>query len=208
MEAAPDNTVQKKESTIRYWLKSGLRYILTVGIIGIVAALIITVTHQYTAPVISANEYNRLMETLAQMVPAAEEFDTVPADGQDVYVGLKEGKVVGVILPVQSRGFYGDYVEMLVLVGPVGDIKDVVILRHRETPGIGTKIEEPSFLAQFSDQGKVLLKDVEVDLESFLAASVDTISGATISAEAVINGVSLALEVYAGVPHALDSIDK
>lgn len=184
------NEVKQNQPLKDYWLKNGLRYVLTVGILGFVSALLISTVHHFTDPIISINEYNRLMETLTRLVPAADEFKIVAAENQEYYVALRNNEIVYIVLPTKSRGFYGNNVELLVLASPAGEVRDVLIMRHSETPGIGTKIEEPHFLAQFSGKDKGLLKDA-------VGSKVDIITGATISSQAVINGVGKALEFMA-----------
>ncbi len=92
-----------------------------------------------------------------------------------------EDKVMGYCVAVEPMGFK-DVIKMLVAVNSDFTVKDVKIVSMSETSGIGTKVEEPEFLGQFSgkEQGEV--------------AIVDTISGATKSSKPVIYGVSQSIE--------------
>ncbi len=188
----------------KYWLTKGLRYTLTLSLFAAISAMTLSVTNQFTAPIIAETEQKRLEETLAQMLPEADEFRLMPIDEDyDVYLGIKEGLMSGVILPAESRGFYGEPVEILILVNTDGEIKNVEIQRHRETPGIGTKIEKPEFLSQFTGEGRHLLEDNDDALEGFLKSNIDTVSGATVSSSAVITGVGQALEEFAATSSSL-----
>lgn len=68
----------------------------------------------------------------------------------------------------------------MMAIAPDGSILGVKIMGHQDTPGIGTRIEEPEFLEMFAGR-----KDVE---------GIDAITGATRSSAAVKRAVQEGLE--------------
>jgi Na+-translocating ferredoxin:NAD+ oxidoreductase subunit G len=64
----------------------------------------------------------------------------------------------------------------------------VSVIRHTETPGLGSQVENPEFLEQFS--GKTVDDSIEVGVD------VDAIAGATISVRAVAEDLREALHAF------------
>ncbi|MFW5891541.1 MAG: FMN-binding protein, partial [bacterium] len=63
-------------------------------------------------------------------------------------------------------------------------ITNLVILSQQETPGLGTRIEEDSFISQF--KGKTL-SEAKLKRDG---GKIDGITGATISSSAVANNIA------------------
>ena len=61
----------------------------------------------------------------------------------------------------------------------------VQILSHSETPGLGARVSDASYLGQYAGKSGTLT----------LGENVDAISGATISSRAVLSGVKEAQEI-------------
>ncbi len=88
-------------------------------------------------------------------------------------------------------------------------IRDVKILHHGETPGLGDQVEDKSFLDQF--KGKALSQIVLLKAET--KENIQAISGATISSRAVTNGVKDAVQTLvdkygAGIKTAAQGVAK
>lgn len=107
----------------------------------------------------------------------------------------------GVFSAVAIENFgtgYGGALGMMVAV----DVKTDSILTispttMKETPGIGTRILEPSFLRQFEGQGDVALKSA--------GGQIDALSGATVSSGAATAAVSAAMQQYAALKDEIKS---
>jgi electron transport complex protein RnfG len=97
-----------------------------------------------------------------------------------------EGEPVGFAVIVSPPGFAGP-IQMLVGVSPYLEVTGVHILRMRETAGIGTRIDEHSFLGLFAGRIYPIYMGTEDN-------EIDTLSGATVSARAVVYGVNSALK--------------
>jgi electron transport complex protein RnfG len=107
--------------------------------------------------------------------------------------GQKE--IAGWVLKGSGRG-YADKIELLIGLDPHGEtITGLFILEQKETPGLGNKIMDASWRAQFIRKMTISpLKVVNANEQGNNADSsvVDAITGATISSRAVtriVNGI-------------------
>ncbi len=183
------DTLNKQQD--RSWVLDGLKGVIVLTVICIISAVAISVTRQQTAPIIAHNEYVALMNTLERLMPEADTYELIEVNGHEVYLGVKAMDVYAAAVPGTRNGFWGQPVEVLVLVGSEGNIRDVIIHKHGETPGIGTKVDDEVFLDQFL--GKTLI----AGQRAFSLDEVDIVSGATITSHAVSNGVLDALDLFA-----------
>ncbi len=62
-------------------------------------------------------------------------------DNRSLYVARRNGQPVAVIVPVVARDGYSGDIELIVGVNADGSIAGVRVLGHRETPGLGDKVD-------------------------------------------------------------------
>ncbi|MFH1577531.1 MAG: FMN-binding protein [Candidatus Omnitrophota bacterium] len=124
-------------------------------------------------------EQRRLAEKRAieEVLPFAPETIEKIENNDLVFYEAKDskGNLIAYVFITQARGYSSDDIRTVVSLNPGGDIIAAKILEHRETPGIGTRIEDDQFLAQFKDKN--------------ISEQFDTITGATVSSGAVINSI-------------------
>ncbi|MGC8976342.1 MAG: RnfABCDGE type electron transport complex subunit G [Candidatus Ratteibacteria bacterium] len=101
----------------------------------------------------------------------------------------EKGEEIGKIFDVKSFGYGGD-IYFKVGIDNEKKVKKVKIKEHNETPGLGAKITQDSFLNQFTGKTKdeIYLKKDKLD------GKIDAITGATISSRAIVDGVRKLLE--------------
>lgn len=78
---------------------------------------------------------------------------------------------------------YSSEVKVLAAFGPDMKIIGVRVLEQQETPGLGTKVAESSFLSQFSG---LAAEDAALSKDN---GRIDAVTGATKSSNAVVNAV-------------------
>lgn len=111
------------------------------------------------------------------------------------YIGKKEdGSVAGYAIISSANGYNG---ENKVLVGFNEDatmITGIVITEQAETPGLGAKIVENSFIEQFKEQSSITPLSVVKGIkpEEAKEGEIAAISGATISSSSVVDAVNIA----------------
>ncbi len=106
-------------------------------------------------------------------------------DKNDVYTGY--------IVNITSKEGYGGDISFSVGISLEGAVTGISILSISETPGLGMKAKEDSFLNQYIDKNGKFVVNKTADAEG---NGVDAISGATITSNAMTNGVNGALVVF------------
>jgi Na+-translocating ferredoxin:NAD+ oxidoreductase subunit G len=197
-------------------MKEMLKITVSLVAIFIAAGMIMGVTYKYTSPVRFVAEKKEKEEALKAMAPDATD-PIVPAGNwssshgkpYEYYMATSTGKPVAYISSTAGKG-YSSYIAMLVSMDTDLKIKDVKILHHGETPGLGDQVEDRKlFLDQF--KGKALSQLVLLKTET--KENIQAISGATISSRAVTNGVKDAVQTLvdkygAGIKTAAQGVAK
>ena len=177
-------------------MKEMLKITLSLVVIFIAAGVIMGVTYKYTSPVRFDAEKKEKEEALKEMAPDAT--DPIKPAGQwtnhgksfEYYAATSSGRPVAYIASTAGKG-YSSYIQMLVSLGTDLKIKDIKVLHHAETPGLGDQVEDRAlFLDQFKGKGLSQL----VLVKSETKENIQAISGATISSRAVTNGVKDAVQ--------------
>lgn len=180
---------------------SSLRLVMTLAIAGLVSGVAIIGIYESTLPTITANKARELREAVFKVLPGVSRMQAlvyrdgrivaVPEPQKDepvVYGGYDEqGDFVGYAMPAAGPGFQD---TIALLYGYLPGKKQVVgmeILESRETPGLGDKIyKDAEFVAEFS------ALSIEPEIVAVKKGTstqpnhVDAITGATISAKAVV----------------------
>lgn len=179
-------------------MKDILKLGVTLFAICAVAALVLGVTNNITAPVIEERNIQASNEARKIVLPEADEFKELDGMNSDivleVYEGIKDGQVIGYTIKTSSKG-YGGAIELMVGISKDGKITGVEIGNHSETPGLGSKATEPMFKNQYVD------KDVSNSLLVVKGSAnndneISAISGATITSNGVTSGVNAAMKIY------------
>lgn len=117
------------------------------------------------------------------------------AEAKQVYLARRGGKVVTAIIPVIAPDGYSGDISLIVGVNADGSIAGVRVLNHKETPGLGDKVDlrKSDWILGF--KGRSLLNPtlpgwaVKKDKGAF-----DQFTGATITPRAVVAGTLRALQ--------------
>lgn len=188
-----------------------------VSLAGILLALfatagtaLVAVTNNLTADKIAANEREALLQSLTALVPAETIDNDIVTDtrvvsdkqllGGDqtlVYLGRKQGKPVAAVFTSMVPNGYSGPIKLLVAVKVDGTLGGVRVVSHKETPGLGDKVEENRSDWIFSFKGKSLTNP---DLSGWKVkkdgGEFDQFTGATITPRAIVNGVKNTLLYY------------
>jgi electron transport complex protein RnfG len=177
---------------------STARLIIALTITCLVSALALAVIYGLTEEPIEEQKRLAIMRAVQEVLPpfdndpagetrqiALEDDETGAEKELTVYLGTREGEISGVAFQTFGEG-YGGFIFVMVGIDLEGQISGVKILKHEETPGLGAKIEEPSFTGQF--RGKSL--DNSLLVSGNLAVKkdggdLDALTGATISPRGV-----------------------
>lgn len=167
-------------------------------IITTIAAFVLAVTNDVTQAIITERAEQQNIESIKALLPEAEEFNKVEGVASgiivEVYEGTKGGNVVGYTVKSIPRGYAGT-VETLVGISQDGKIVGLKIGANTETPGLGTKIADASYLNQFMDKAADLVFNITKD-QPAKAEDIQAVSGATVSSKAVAEGVNTSTELF------------
>lgn len=176
-------------------------FVLAAILFGITAvvALLLACTNSITKDMIAQNTEKEQEEARRAVMTEASAFEKteipVSADAvvKEIYCGKNDSdETVGYCVSVTPNGF-GGAIEMIVGVREDESLTGITIVSLSETPGLGSKAQEPDFKDQF--QAKNVSEPLKV-IKSGTAEEheVMAISGATISSNAVTKGVNAAAE--------------
>ncbi len=178
--------------------------------VAVAGVAVVSFTHLQTREHIETRQHEQTLRQLDAVLPAAAYTnnpaqETVTVDdrrlGTDqpvtVYRARRNGDPVAVILPVTAPDGYSGPIELLVAIRADGSVAGVRVLNHRETPGLGDAIESDrsDWLEGFDDHslGDPAREDWTIARRG---GEFDGITGATITARAVVQAVARALAVF------------
>lgn len=201
MNEAPDSPPQA----------SAMRSALSLGLIALASAALLTWVHSLTEGRIAEQERRELLRQLQQVVPSDrfdnamhEDFISVRDEaafpgGQEVQVfrARRNGQPVAVAMKLRANDGYNGRIDLLVGIFEDGRISGVRVLSHRETPGLGDAIdiERSDWIRSFD--GKSLEQPGSAGWAVKRDGGVfDQFTGATITPRAVVGAVQRALQFF------------
>lgn len=152
-------------------------------IIVLVSVALLMFISSITLPRVEAYQDEEVRQMLSEMFEDMDDFEVE----DEVYNILKDGEILGYAFRGTGSGYGGD-INILIGLNSDKTIRDVVVLSHTETPGLGSMITESSFLDQFTG---LSLEEIKLSKEGGAA---DAITGATISSQAMVEGIKQAIQ--------------
>ena len=112
-----------------------------------------------------------------------------------IYRARKQGKIIALIVPATTHDGYSGDINMIVGVNRDGSIAGVRVLLHKETPGLGDKIELKKTQWILGFNGKTLtvpvIEEWKVKKDG---GAFDQFAGATITPRAMVGQIKRVLE--------------
>lgn len=141
---------------------------------------------------IAENKRNDTLGAIPGIVPGSATGNKTSVGQIVVYEAVdQDGNQVGWVLPAEGQGF-ADKIELLIgLDTAAGKITGLYVLAQKETPGLGNKIENKSWRKKFAG----LPADVELKVKP-PGNQIDSVTGATVSSEAVCKIVNDAVKAF------------
>ncbi|MBL7084921.1 MAG: FMN-binding protein [Candidatus Omnitrophica bacterium] len=141
-------------------MRENLRYILTLSIICLVMASLLTGIYLLTNPKILEQRTKAEQEALEEVMPEAGYFEPVKKDGEISYfrayssvdktpplkelggsIPVDKRKILGYAFRTEAQG-YSSLIETMAGMDTKGKITGIKILAQNETPGLGAKVSE------------------------------------------------------------------
>ncbi len=191
--------------------RSMLKNSLVLGLFAIATVGLVAVLQQATAGRIAASERAAQVRALSEILPPGS-YDNQLLDNsiqlhdplllgskspQPAYIALKNGQPSAIILRATAPDGYSGAIQLLIGIQTDGRLAGVRVLNHRETPGLGDKIElaKSPWIQGFvgrslqapDEAGWAVKKD---------RGEFDQFAGATITPRAVVKAVHKALQYF------------
>ncbi|RUO21370.1 electron transport complex subunit RsxG [Aliidiomarina haloalkalitolerans] len=184
-------------------LKSMRKNGLILGGFAVVATALVVTTQVLTADRIAEQQRNELMRTLNELIPPALHDNDLYRDcaliqapealglaEQPVYRSRLASEPNALAIRTTAPDGYSGAIHLLVAVNLQGQIKGVRVLQHRETPGLGDKIEvqRDDWILSFNGERVRTENDARWRVRRD-GGMFDQFTGATITPRAVIAAV-------------------
>lgn len=193
-------------------MKSGVKNVLCLTIITLVAGLALGYVYDVTKEPIKVMEEKTKQDAYAKVFEGAASFSEIDLNAEDMTAALSTsgyqyvsfdnalsaldagGNTVGYVISVTSHEGYGGDISISVGINNEGTVMGVEILSISETAGLGMKAKEDTFRNQFT--GKTVTQFSYTKQEPSADFEIEALSGATITTNAVTNAVNGALCIY------------
>jgi electron transport complex protein RnfG len=164
--------------------KDFLKPILALTIICLVVSGALALMNNVTRPIVTAAAAARAEAAMNSIIPGALGFTPIGTDGfpASVREAYRETGGAGYIFIVFVNG-YGGEIKIICGIAPDGRMIHSSTVAQTETKGLGSIIADPWFEDQFDG------KDSSLE-------GISTVTGATISTRAFINGIKDAFEAF------------
>lgn len=181
----------KKDTLLNMFVALFVICVVSGGVLGIV--------YNATKDPIAAAEKAKKTEAIKNVLPEFKELKDVNVKSamEDVELPFhlaydNDGNFIGAAVETfTNKGFSGN-ISLMVGILKDGTVNNISVLQHAETPGLGSKMSEPSFKDQFNNKHADSFNfNVKKD-----GGDVDAITAATISSRAFCDAVNRAISTF------------
>ncbi|MFA5676668.1 MAG: FMN-binding protein [Christensenellales bacterium] len=171
-------------------------------LITIIAAAMLGYVYSITYEPIELQTRNKSNEARFAVFPDAASFEARTEDIpeqyriiQSVYTALDaDGKALGITADVITKGYSPD-MNLTIGLGADGFVKGVILGAHKETPGLGAKAADSSFIGLYTgkptDNPLTVVKNPPSE-----KYEIEAISGATVTSKAITQAVNTVIDYY------------
>ncbi|MGE5489994.1 MAG: electron transport complex subunit RsxG [Actinomycetota bacterium] len=183
-----------------------MRHSIVLGAFCLGFGVVLAMTNRLAAEDIAARAVEDRLNSLSQVLPA-ERYDNNPledvltlqdGEGKDVkvYRASKEGRVTGVAYEIKGSGYAGE-IRLMMGVDADGRILGVRALAHKETPGLGDKIEvkKGDWILRFTGLSLGEPPEAQWKVKKD-GGQFDQFAGATITPRGVVAAIHRGLEFF------------
>ena len=175
--------------------------VITLVTIASLSAFLLGYVHQETFDAIQKAKDNQELAAISEVVgefdndPFAEKttiFTKNKKNKLTMYPARKGGKLTSVAIKSYTNTGFGGRIEIMTGINVSGSIKSFKVISSNETPGLGSKVDDPKFKEQLNDfyPHRQILK-VKQD-----GGDIDAVTAATISSRAVLRAIERAFDAF------------
>ncbi len=180
---------------------------LILGLFCLGFGALLAVTDDVTVDNIAARAIEDKQNSLSQVLPDSlhdnnpvkDTLELADAEGKPVtvYRARKDGRITGVAYEIFGTGYAGE-IKLMMGIDAAGKVLGVRVLEHKETPGLGDKIEvkKTDWITRFDglSMGNPPLEKWKVKKDG---GQFDQFAGATITPRGVLKAIRGGLEFFA-----------
>jgi len=184
----------KKESTFA-------NMVFVLFVVSFISSAALGIVYEFTKEPIRLVDINKKNDAIQSVVPEfnntpADESYKVPSDRDSLtfYPAKLDGNIVGTAVETYTMKGFSGLIRLMVGFDPDGAIISIAVLEHKETPGLGDKIDKAKsgFSLQFEGKNPANFKlAVKKD-----KGDVDAITASTISSRAFCDALTRAYNSY------------
>lgn len=177
-----------------------INMVTTLFMVAAVAALALGAVYSVTKEPIALAKKKKLESSIRNVLPDFDSMKTIKVglgDGEDsleYYVATKDDQVIGTAIKTWTMKGFSGKIEIVVGFLNDGTISNTAVLSHKETPGLGDKMDakKDDFPNQFMGKNPSTYSlKVKKD-----GGDVDAITAATITSRAFCDAVQRAYDSY------------
>ena len=181
----------KKDTLLNMFVALFVICVVSGGVLGLV--------YNATKDPIAATEKAKKTEAIKNVLPEFQELKDINVKSamEDTELPFHlaydaNGNFIGAAVETfTNKGFSGN-ISLMVGILADGTVNNISVLQHAETPGLGSKMSEPSFKDQFNNKHADSFNfNVKKD-----GGDVDAITAATISSRAFCDAVNRAISTF------------
>lgn len=192
-------------------LHPAMRSAVLLGLFAVIGTGVVAYVHEHTKDRILANEKRQLLHSIQEIMPESLHDNDILKDTKQVthellggerpktaYIARQNGIPVGAVLTTVAPDGYNGPIVLLVGISAQGRLTGVRVIAHRETPGLGDKIEiaRDPWISKF--EGRSLGDPPSGQWAVKRDGGVfDQFTGATITPRAVVDAVHRSLLYFA-----------
>lgn len=178
-----------------------VKMVLTLVIVTSVSAAVLGFVEQITREPIRLAKEAKLKAALNEVLPEFDEvksFKVKTIDAEDsltMHQGLKEGEVIGTAVETYTNQGFSGFFKIIVGFENDGTIVNTAVLEHKETPGLGDKMDAKvsekfpnSFIGKHPDKNNLKVKKD--------GGEIDAITASTITSRAFCEALDRAYKTY------------
>ncbi len=173
-----------------------INMVTTLLMVSVVAALALGGVYTVTKAPIALAKKKKLEAAIKTVLPEFDSLKTVKVslgDGSDsliFYIASKNKEIIGTAIKTSTMKGFSGKIEIMAGFLPDGTINNTAVVAHKETPGLGDKMDvaKSDFPTQFVGKNPATYK-LEVTKDG---GDVDAITAATITSRAFCDAVDRA----------------
>lgn len=186
-------------------MKSMMKDAVILFAITLIAGLLLGVVYEVTKEPIAIQQTKRKNEACKEVFRDAVTFEalelSMPETGEKATATINEvsqavaedGTILGYVLDITTHEGYNGDIQFTMGIRMDGTVNGISLLSIAETPGLGMKAEEV-LKPQFAE--KNVGQFTYTKTGAMTSDEIDAISGATITTNALVNGVNAGLECF------------